>query len=207
MGDSVGPNGTRYVMGHTFCPMDECDRDAFAGADEGTLICQHLEAPHSLTLLLTPRGTIVAVTDDGSEVEWGGGAMLRVTLEVSAQQVADLFTTAIESGDPVTTASRGGWCEGINSADSAHSLPEGEGPWYARPAFWAGDFHVTVVEYDEDTGATTDHKLDTARVEAGLLVLVQKFPSQLAAILGGDADAGTADIFLQCCCFGEEKYA
>lgn len=57
----------KKALGHKFNPMSEGDWDAFAGADEGTLICYLDE----ITLLLTPEGSIVAVNyEDGTETIW-----------------------------------------------------------------------------------------------------------------------------------------
>lgn len=55
------------VLGHVFRPMDEDDKSAFAGADPGTRVCYPDGA--ETTLLLTPEGTIVEVTES-DETEW-----------------------------------------------------------------------------------------------------------------------------------------
>lgn len=59
----------KRVLGHDFRPMTQLDWCTFAGADEGTLICEYEDT----TLLLTPGGLIVEVSEDGREVEWVRG--------------------------------------------------------------------------------------------------------------------------------------
>jgi len=49
-----------------------------------------------------------------------------VKIDIPNSVIADMFCSAIESGDPVTTASRGGWCAGINLKEvGTTELPKG----------------------------------------------------------------------------------
>ena len=129
---------------------------------------------------------------------------MEILLTITSEQIANLMTTAIESGDPVTTAARGGWC----SAIQRRSGPAVESHlWYSEPGFWPGDFAVEVSELDEDTGETTKHTLDARAMRRGLMCMAMRFPKAFAQILGDDIDAPCADLFLQACVFGEEKYA
>ncbi len=45
------------ILGHTFVPMDQQDKECYAGAEEGTLICNELE--HA-TLLWDPRRRVLS---------------------------------------------------------------------------------------------------------------------------------------------------
>lgn len=129
---------------------------------------------------------------------------MQVTLEVPAEKIANLMISAIESGDPVTTAAKGGWCNGINilRGGDAHDL------WYADPKTWDGDFLIEVIEVDDETtGHETTHKVDRAAMERGLKIMAQEFPHIFAQILEDNMDAPCADILLQCALFGDEKYA
>lgn len=38
---------------------------------------------------------------------------MHIKLEISAERIANMMISAMESGDPVTTAAKGGWCWGI----------------------------------------------------------------------------------------------
>lgn len=135
---------------------------------------------------------------------------MQVSLTIPDERIADLMITAIESGDPVTTASRGGWCSGLYWHSKDADPPEGDGktPWYADPAIWAGDFLIQVIEVDDETtGHETAHLITRTKMEHGLAVMAVKFGQHFGDITGDNIDAATADIFLQCILFGEEKYA
>ena len=135
-------------------------------------------------------------------------AVLRVRLDISADRIANLMCSAIESGDPVTTASRGGWCSGIYYRTKDTTPPKGN--WYVdRPAFYSSsDFQIEIVEVDDEaTGHETSHIIRRKDLIAGLAKMANKFPSHFAQILEDNTDAPCADVFLQSLCFGEEKYA
>ena len=128
---------------------------------------------------------------------------IKITIE--AEKLVNLFSSAIEGGDPVTTASKGGWCAGIYNKKRKRSL---DVYWYADAATFADGFLFDVVEVDDETtGHKTTHRIHQGHVRHGLTVMATKFPRQFAQILGDNIDAPCADIFLQCVLFGEEKYA
>lgn len=78
-------------------------------------------------------------------------AAMQVTTQVSTRRIADLFVSAIESGDPVTTASKGGWCYGIYWKSKATKPPGGKTPWYDQPALYERkDFQVEVWEVADE---------------------------------------------------------
>tara|TARA_R100000951_G_scaffold99407_2_gene89741 strand:+ start:144 stop:515 length:372 start_codon:yes stop_codon:yes gene_type:complete len=47
------------------------------------------------------------------------------------------------------------------------------------------------------------HHLNRVAIQRGLQVLANKYPERLQEIVQEDADAETADVFLQCALFGE----
>ncbi|HEV2570970.1 MAG TPA: hypothetical protein VGU72_04470 [Beijerinckiaceae bacterium] len=127
-----------------------------------------------------------------------------VKIDVSAEKLADLFTSAIEGGDPVTTAARGGWCDGIywKRRKSSGDI------WYCEPSNFANGFLIDIVEVDDErTGHITTHRIHQGHVATGLKLMAEKFPHQFGQIMQDNIDAPCADIFLQCCLFGAEKYA
>lgn len=130
---------------------------------------------------------------------------MKLQIDIPAQRIADLMITAIGSGDPVTTASRGGWCAGIFWQSESATPPQGI--WYAEPKQWEGTFKIEIVEYDETDGSKTRHKIGRSQVRLGLSLMAIKHPNAFAMILAGNIDAAVADTFLQCVVFGEEKYA
>lgn len=130
---------------------------------------------------------------------------MQITLNIPADRIANMMVSAIESGDPVTTASRGGWCVSI---ETKSRKPYQGNWWYADPGFFTGGFNFDVVELDDETtGHETKHHVTPKDVQRGLGIMAEKFPHQFSMILEDDTDAPCADIFLQCILFGEEKYA
>lgn len=128
---------------------------------------------------------------------------MKIELEVSSEKLASLMTTAIESGDPVTTAARGGWCVAITSLNNHPFGPT----WYNEPAYWSQNFSIEVTEYHEEDNTKTKHKVGPSEFKNGLVVMATKFPRLFGQIMQDNIDASCADIFLQCVVFGEEKYA
>jgi hypothetical protein len=141
---------------------------------------------------------------------------MNITLEIPNARIMQLFWSAIEGGDPVTTAQRGGWCNSINLTASSFALgstlpqPEKATSWYALPEFFADGviLNIEVIEVDDETtGHETTHKVTNADFARGLSVMATEFPSIFGQIMEDQIDAPCADIFLQCMLFGEEKYA
>lgn len=132
-----------------------------------------------------------------------------ITITIPSDRIANLFSTAIESGDSVTTASRGGWCNGVfwKSRDLPdEKLPKGL--WYAEAATYEQDFEFQVIEIDDETtGHETFHRVTRSDVERALRSLAQDLPDIFGQILNDDIDAPCADLFLQWLLFGEERYA
>jgi hypothetical protein len=145
---------------------------------------------------------------------------MKITLDISAERIANLMISAIESGDPVTTACKGGWCWGIYW-HTREATPRTNGLWYAKPAFWRGNFKIQIVEVEDEnlydrwldddgnikSGAFKVHTLHRADFVKGLTVMAEKYSHLFGEILNDNSDAPCADIFLQCVLFGEEKYA
>lgn len=133
---------------------------------------------------------------------------MKIEIDIPADRIANMMISAIESGDPVTTAARGGWCSGIKKKSrSPRKKRTASSIWYADPAFYEGPFVIEVMEYDETTDTETRHSVNRGDVAAGLRIMARDFPAQFAQIIEDNTDAPCADIFLQCVVFGEEKYA
>ena len=144
---------------------------------------------------------------------------MKIELEIPADRIANLMISAMESGDPVTTASKGGWCWGIYCGTIAGGPPAGI--WYAEPAFWEKNFQIQIVEVaDEDiydrgldmegnikSGCLKVHTIHLQDFKRGLEAMAGKFPHAFAQIMTDDTDAPCADAFLQSVLFGDEKYA
>lgn len=134
---------------------------------------------------------------------------MQIHFDIHPDTIAALFSAAIEGGDPVTTAARGGWCAGIFWKSYRHKQPDqGVTPWYEVAKTWEGHFLIEIVEVDDErTGHKTRHKISEAGVRLGLETMAREYPSRFGSVLSGDIDAACADVFLQCMLFGREKYA
>lgn len=135
---------------------------------------------------------------------------------VSPKMIADLITTFIESGDPVTH----GW---VLSVRRESPEPRKQGIWYSLPEFFADpDFKIAVyedidedgeVEEDDDGNVTNGkkHIIGKAEIIKGLTLLASghkgAYAIHLSDILSDNHDAATADIFMQMVVFGKEVYA
>lgn len=144
---------------------------------------------------------------------------MKIALEIPTDRIVQLMCSAIEGGDPVTTARKGGWCWGIYWHSMKKEQPDGY--WYADQTFLGGQFRLQILEvadenlYDRDldeagnikSGAFKLHTVTDKHFAKGLEVMAQKFPYQFGQIMKNDIDAPCADAFLQSLLFGDEKYA
>jgi hypothetical protein len=75
---------------------------------------------------------------------------MKIELEIPADRIANMMISAIESGDPVTTARKGGWCWGIYCRGRDAELPS-SGHWYSGPALYeADDFQIEIIEVADE---------------------------------------------------------
>jgi len=140
---------------------------------------------------------------------------MRITLEVKAEVIANMMCSAVESGDPVTNAEKGGWCAGIWPVGNSEKRAKQFTHWYAEPAFWQDGALIDIFEVIEDGKAFSienrrnvrAHRINKAGMAQGLRIMAEKYPHVFAQVIQDNTDAPCADIFLQCMCFGEEKYA
>lgn len=129
---------------------------------------------------------------------------MKISFDIPAERIANMMISAMESGDPVTTAARGGWCVSIDLIGKY----TGKGWWYADPTIYEAGHRMKIVELDDEaTGHKTVHVIGKPQIIKGLETMAQKFPRAFAQILADDTDAPCADLFLQSVLFGEEKYA
>jgi hypothetical protein len=127
------------------------------------------------------------------------GDVVNIVVTVPPDRIANMMVSFVESGDPVSHATKGGWCVSVENKSR-----NGGDLWYADPKYFMGRFKFEVIER---TGHETKHTVTADVVERGLARMAAKFPEQFGQVLADDTDAPCADIFMQCCLFGEEKYA
>lgn len=105
---------------------------------------------------------------------------------ITNQQIADLFVTAYEGGS-------NHWIEWIISA-SRYRDPESYGPNMNPHCLVAGDDDVENRVINWDT------------IQTGLKIMEETYTSHWSDLINDNMDADTADVFLQCVCFGEIVY-
>lgn len=146
---------------------------------------------------------------------------MQLSVNVPAKVIANMMCSAIESGDPVTTASKGGWCNGIYWKTKSARPPAGAW-YYDKPEIYESyDTRLEIHEVADENkwkpgggdaenvkrGALKIHTIARQDIERGLSVMAAKFPEWFAMVLQDNTDAPCADVFLQCVLFGDEKYA
>lgn len=122
-----------------------------------------------------------------------------VEIEITNEQIAGLLITAFEGGSNY-------WCK-IDYEKSVK--PEvlwkfGYEEVYPRiqwPLSEGGRIFVTNIHGDSERGY-----LDLSSIKRGLNLMAQDHPRHFSDILKNNEDATTADVFLQCCVFGEVVY-
>jgi hypothetical protein len=68
------------------------------------------------------------------------------------------------------------------------------------------DGGVVIVEREDD-GEEQVHRLDRAALERGLQLMLENFPRAFGEVVAGRGDRHTADLLVQLCVLGEERYA
>jgi hypothetical protein len=148
---------------------------------------------------------------------------ITVTTEIPSRRIADLFVTAIESGDPVTCAARGGWCYGVYWQSKGVDPRISDTVWYDDPATYErDDFQLEIWEVADENayvrgagdkanienGALKVHKIGKEQIAAGLTKLAasKDYGHHYADIINENDDASTADTFLQFVVLGEVVY-
>lgn len=123
---------------------------------------------------------------------------VNVKTNVTAQQVADLMSTAFEGGSNY-------WVASIDYVKiPAEVVPNGI-VTYSHPEFWAGDFEL-VVE-DAEAGKEDDKIVITPEtLKKGIQAFAEQYPNHFSDWMTEHDDAATADTFLQMVCFGEVIY-
>jgi hypothetical protein len=68
-----------------------------------------------------------------------------------------------------------------------------------------GTYHI--IEHNDEIGeAPVTHVITPAKLERGIKAMAEQAPRHFEHIGTSREDAVTADVFVQCCCFGEIIY-
>jgi len=128
-------------------------------------------------------------------------APIAVSIAIDPKRIGDLLCSGLESGTHY-------WLR----VDRKVRPPKGTPVWRHAPDLGDGKFphidyplsggHLVVTDTEEGK----KHRLDRAAIERGLAAMLTKAPRHFADFLAEDDDAATADVFIQCCLFGEIVY-
>ena len=117
---------------------------------------------------------------------------VNVALLVPHERLNDLLVTAFEGG--ITY-----WCSGIERA--ADTIESKALPYHSDALLAGARLSLTVFDDEE-----ASYPLDLHDCAAGLVTMSTKYPKHFADFLAENEDATTADVFIQCCIFGELIY-
>ena len=126
---------------------------------------------------------------------------IRCLLNAAFEQASNYWYVELDKGQPsrhITLAACDHVLESVKK--------EWEKYWWAYLPTTGGS--VTLVDnYSSVDGCLFKYTIDARAIERGAQTLSEKCPNQFAnAFLLDNADAMTADAFLQCCCFGDVRY-
>lgn len=127
--------------------------------------------------------------------------IIHTTRAISRKDLADLLITVFET--PV-----GGWFYVESYIKPMEPVPTDLAEYERWPYAWyplVSGGETKIVE-DYDSNRVNVHVLDLQRIRLGLQCMADKYPKHFLDFIEENYDAMTADTFLQCCLFGEEKY-
>lgn len=141
---------------------------------------------------------------------------MEVRFDISTERIQDLLISAFEGGsnywiDKVEYAYDG---RGISGDKS--SIEQIKGNIGGRPMFnidaplysWLPFLPegAVIICYGSEEGEAKRAGLTKAKLEFGLELMAKKYPNHFSDLITDNADADTADVYLQCCLLGEIVY-
>jgi hypothetical protein len=144
----------------------------------------------------------------------GERAML-VKVEINPQRLADVFTTAFESGNcgslywlPIVRNKKTGWHAPQNVEDE-HTNSY---PYYCYGHYWTHPGETFFYELsDESTGTLKLYKLTYKEISKRIKAMIKRRPDLLVYLVGDEnsddiADGPQADVIVQYIVLGDEIY-
>jgi hypothetical protein len=122
------------------------------------------------------------------------GYWVSTTYQVPAERIKDLLCSALEGGSNY-------WCE---SVDRMGGITHVQAPYRQDVPFVEGGW--LEVKVYEDDGKGQVFRLDLNTIKKGLQTFLTLYPQHFHDFLSESDDATTADVFFQCCLFGEIIY-
>jgi hypothetical protein len=125
---------------------------------------------------------------------------LKIEKTFTNDHIAELLCTAFEGGITDT------WCRVVKKtkpkveAEFKTDMLWNEYELYSFPLGLAGSIKLL------DTYENKKYVLNRAAIQRRIEAMAKKHPYQFGLFVEDEGDAITADVFLQCCLFGEEIY-
>lgn len=133
---------------------------------------------------------------------------MKITLEISSQDIADLMVTAIEGNHMVRA-----WCAGVYLIEPKGFERDGftKGPWYSKKEVWEKSFKIHVEELIDESLPPTGknikkHIVTSVDFAEGFKLMAKNSPDHFSDFMSGNYDAITADVFLQYAALKEVVY-
>ena len=120
--------------------------------------------------------------------------IVKVTKAFSNNTIYDLLVTAREGGSNY-------WMDSYKCEKPKQDFTPVDGEVYKFADYPIHGGRVIIKHDDGESSILT-----RATIERGLKVMANEYPKHMDDILNENYDADTADVFLQCCVFGEVVY-
>lgn len=149
-------------------------------------------------------------------------AEIAIKVSVRKEVIAELLSSAFNAGD---THGCGYWARPYrNHSNRPYVLTEFSAPKFRKQAIaecgtwlkketwnvhWPlfdGGSLCLVEHMDESEDEPVEHILNQGAFANGLAIMAKEFPAEFGQVLAGNIDGPLGDLFLQCVCFGHEKY-
>ncbi len=126
---------------------------------------------------------------------------MKITQTIDGKHISDLLCSALEGGSNY-------WYQ----IEEKREPPVWEFDSEPKPTkgHWAQDYPLNIggalIISDMEDEEHGKMKLDLEAIKKGLEKMSEAYPAHFADFVGENHDATTADVFLQCCLFGEVIY-
>jgi hypothetical protein len=133
---------------------------------------------------------------------------MTATIQISDERVRDLLCGAFEGGSNYWyMIERRNYAPGVKGKDflKGGKLTDPKQYWHPCQLI---PLHpgCSLTISDQEDDAKKEYTLDRAAIERGVQVMAEKFTRHFSNVVNENDDATTADVFLQCCLFGDVIY-
>jgi hypothetical protein len=122
---------------------------------------------------------------------------MKVSIHVPNSRIADMLVGAFEGGSNY-------WLESCQCEKSANTKFIGGEDYYSP--IYADCLYGEVICFTDEEDGNRIFKLNSDVLENGLRIMAEIAPKHFGDMISENDDATTADVFLQCCLFGEVIY-